>query len=112
MQAMPAGQLPSHCGGPLPPLHGCGVVGAAHPAPSHASQQLLNDPAHAWPPFGGRHFVALDLIEQRVTPREFVRQHDTAPLRPQVERDAQRRTAPRQLWLTSVAAACSRAQRT
>jgi hypothetical protein len=87
-------------------------VGDVHPPSWHASQQLLNDPTQAWPPRGGRHFAALDLMEQRVAPCEFVRQHVTAPGLPQVDRKAQRTTAPRQLRLTSVASACARAQRT
>jgi hypothetical protein len=71
----------------------------------------VNDPTQAWPPRGAVHFSALDLIEQRVAPCAFVLQQDTAPGLPQVDREAQRTTALRQPRLTSVASACSRAQR-
>src|SRR5262245_18074115 len=56
----------------------------AEPAPQE-SQQLAVVPSHAWPPFGGLHWLDCDLIEHFTLPRESTRQQVTAPGLPPVE---------------------------
>src|SRR5262245_59824285 len=63
------------------------------PAPQE-SPQLLAVPAHAWPPFGGLHLLALDLIEHFTFPRRSTRQQVTAFDLPQVDFAAQLVTTP------------------
>jgi hypothetical protein len=67
------------------------VVGGGQLPPSHASQQLETEPAHAVPPFGARQYAALRLMLQRVLPRASVRQHATDPGLPHVELPAHSR---------------------
>jgi hypothetical protein len=66
---------------------------ADEPAPQE-SQQLVAVPAHAWPPFGGLHMLALDLIEHFTLPRRSMRQQVTAPALPHVDCAAQLTTSP------------------
>ncbi len=66
--------------------------GAQPPAPQ-ASQQLVKTPVQTEPPDGARHLLASGLTPQLVLPLAVVRQHVTAPGRPQVEREAQRLAA-------------------
>jgi len=51
---------------------------SGEPAPQE-SQQLAAWAAHAWPPFGGLHLLALDLIEHFTLPRRSMRQQVIAP---------------------------------
>jgi hypothetical protein len=102
----PAGQLPLQLG-KVPP-QGVATVEVVvvdvvvtvlvvtQPLPVHASQQLAGVPTQALPPAGGVQSAALRFTTQRVAPFERVRQQVTAPGRPQVEREAQRRTSPLQ----------------
>jgi hypothetical protein len=55
------------------------VVTLAQPAVVHASQQLATLPAHACPPLGALHVVALGFTVHRVLPFALVRQHVTLP---------------------------------
>jgi hypothetical protein len=67
---------------------------SGEPAPQE-SQQLAAWPAHAWPPFGALHLLALDLIEHFTFPRRSMRQQVTAPdLLPHVDLAAQLVTTP------------------
>ena len=72
-----------------------GVAGA-HPAAAQASQQLAKLPTHAVPPGGGEQRLASRLILQRVAPAAVVRQQDTAPGLPHVDRAAHFCTTPLQ----------------
>ena len=69
------------------------VLGTQSPPP-HASQQLDTGPTHAVPAFGARQRAASFFTLQRSRPAALVRQQVTAPARPQVDRAAQRFTAP------------------
>jgi len=69
------------------------VVVTTQPVAPQASQQLDADPTHACPPRRATHDAGACLTVHLVAPPGFVRQHVTAPGSPQVERDAQRRTA-------------------
>jgi hypothetical protein len=60
----------------------------------HASQQLVDAPTHAAPPFGGWHLSALFLVEHFTLPRRSTRQHVTASGLPHVDLAAQRTTSP------------------
>jgi hypothetical protein len=66
---------------------------SGEPAPQE-SQQLLALPAHAWPPFGGLHWLAFDLVEHFTLPRRSMRQQVTAPDLPHVDLAAQLVTTP------------------
>jgi hypothetical protein len=55
------------------------VVVLAQPLVVHASQQLETTPAHACPPLGGLHALALGFTVHRVLPFAFVMQHVTLP---------------------------------
>jgi len=66
---------------------------ADEPAPQE-SQQLVAVPAHAWPPFGALHLLALDLIEHFTLPRRSTWQQVTAPDLPHVDLAAQLVTTP------------------
>src|SRR4029079_13129464 len=70
-----------------------GVYGGAQPVAPQASQQLVNTPVHTEPPDGALHLLAFGLTPHFVLPLQVVRQHVTAPGRPQVERVAQRLAA-------------------
>jgi hypothetical protein len=61
---------------------------------SHASQQLVAVPTHAWPSFGGLHLSALFLIEHFTLPLRSMRQQVTEPGLPHVDFAAQRVTSP------------------
>ena len=66
---------------------------ADEPAPQE-SQQLGAVPTHAWPPFGGLHWAAFDLVEHFTLPRRSTRQQVTAPDLPHVDLAAQLVTTP------------------
>jgi hypothetical protein len=68
------------------------VVVVGHVPLLQASQQLACVLTHDVPPVGGLHRPASPLMLHRVLPF-FVRQHATAPGRPQVDRAAHRRTS-------------------
>jgi len=74
--------------------------------PVHASQQLVDDPRHETPPFGGRHLSALFLIEHRTLPRRSTRQHVTAPSLPHVDLAAQRVSSLLHSWGRAPMDAC------
>src|SRR5262245_45869577 len=119
VQSPPQMAWPSHCSPdsvtPLPHTGGIVVevvvldvevvVLDTQPPAVHESQALGRIPTQALTLPCGRHAVALRLRVARVTPW-LVRQHTTAPGLPQVERAAQRRTAPRhaRLWRAAMAA--------
>jgi len=84
---------------------------SGEPAPQD-SQQLAPVPTHAWPPLGGLHLSAADLIEHFTLPRRSTRQHVTNPGLPQVDLAAHWVTNPLQLLFVSVAFAWSEAQLT
>jgi hypothetical protein len=86
------------------------VVVGVQPPLVQASQQLDSAETHAWPPEGARQAAILRLMEHFVAPAWVVRQHVIAPLRPQVERETQRRTTVAQAWFTSTASICAAAQ--
>jgi hypothetical protein len=110
-QVAPQKSVPSHCSAPLQtpsPQTGGGVVvvvvvvvvvdGTVQPpVASQASQQLATSPTHALPPRGARHVAALGLMLHLALPFAVVRQHVTAPGRPQVDFAAQRSTLEAQL---------------
>jgi hypothetical protein len=64
---------------------GTGVGVGRQPVAVQASQQLEYCPTQAAPPDGALHWVAEFLTLQVVFPVRVVRQHDTAPGRPQVD---------------------------
>jgi hypothetical protein len=66
----------------------------AQPLGPHASQQLVKAPTQASPPAGATQSVTSRFTLQRVVPAALVRQQVTKPCFPQVERAAQRITAP------------------
>src|SRR5690606_648773 len=88
---------------------GVGALQSPSPQASHSDVAELT---HAEPLRGARHRLAFLLMLARVRPLALVRQHATAPGRPQVERDAHCTTRPRQRLLLSAARAALRAQRT
>src|SRR5262249_7736634 len=81
------------------------------PLPAQASQQLCAAPMHAVPSRGGRQAFAARAILHRVRPLALVRQHDTAPGRPQIEFAAHRTTTFTQPGLESAVRAVALAQR-
>src|SRR5262245_594315 len=78
-----------------------GTGGGAQPLPAQASQQLRAAPMQAVPSGGGRQALASRAILHRVRPLALVRQHDTAPGRPQIEFAAHRTTTFAQPGLDS-----------
>ena len=88
------------------------VVGVVAPrgqvAPAQASQQLGPPPAQAVPPIGALHACAFFLTPQWSAPFAVVRQHATAPGRPQVDAARQRLVAPLQAFGTVPALAAAR----
>jgi hypothetical protein len=84
---------------------------SGEPAPQE-SQQLAPAPTQAWPPLGGLHLSALDLVEHFTLPFRLMRQHVTNPSLPHVDLAAHLVTNPLQLLFASVAFAWSEAQRT
>jgi hypothetical protein len=69
------------------------VVVTVQPPLPQASQQLGAGPMHTCPPLGALHDEARRFTVHLVVPFGLVRQQVTASGLPQVERDAQRRTA-------------------
>src|SRR5262245_62498760 len=88
-----------------------GTGGGAQPLPEQASQQLCAAPMQAVPSRGGRQALASRAILHRVRPPALVRQHDTAPGRPQIEFAAHRTTYFTHPGLDSAVRAAALAQR-
>ena len=84
------------------------VVVTAHAAPTHASQQLATAVAHALPPAGATH-AAAERFGRQLVRSPLVRQHETQPGLPQVERAAQRVTAERHAAGSVPSRTCARA---